>query len=55
MFVKKVQNLKIEFSRYFQTVNVGDDTDGDGFVGKGDNCPKVFNSNQLDTDNDGKN
>ena len=37
------------------SIRQGDDTDGDGFVGKGDNCPKVFNSNQLDTDNDGKN
>ena len=33
--------------------NTGEDTDGDGFVGKGDNCPKGVNSNQLDTDKDG--
>ena len=30
------------------------DSDGDGFINTVDNCPFVFNPNQLDTDGDGK-
>ena len=32
---------------------VGDDIDGDGFIGAGDNCPDKYNADQLDTDDDG--
>jgi len=32
----------------------GEDYDRDGFLGEGDNCPKVYNANQLDSDKDGK-
>ena len=34
-------------------ISVGDDLDGDGFIGAGDNCPNKYNADQLDTDNDG--
>ena len=30
------------------------DSDGDGFIGAGDNCPEIPNPNQLDFDNDGR-
>ncbi len=29
------------------------DRDGDGFLNRGDNCPQVYNPDQLDTDKDG--
>ena len=35
-------------------MDLGEDIDEDGFVGRGDNCPYVFNANQLDIDKDGK-
>ena len=56
MHVKKVWIHKFESlgNSSSKPLNTGEDIDGDGFVGKGDNCPKVYNANQLDTDNDGK-
>jgi gliding motility-associated-like protein len=30
------------------------DSDGDGYIGTGDNCPEIPNPNQLDFDNDGR-
>lgn len=30
------------------------DSDGDGYIGIGDNCPEIPNPNQLDFDNDGR-
>ena len=36
------------------TCDVGLDTDNDGVVDGADNCPNISNSDQLDTDYDGK-
>ena len=36
-----------------QILFIGEDKDEDGFVGRGDNCPDIFNANQLDIDKDG--
>jgi hypothetical protein len=36
-----------------QTVDAGDDLDGDGVLNENDNCPGDFNPDQTDTDGDG--
>ena len=51
-------NIKLKiflFSILISASNLSfaDDTDGDGTVDNGDNCPSIANADQLDTDSDG--